>query len=78
MTEIDLERDFSHELNDIGNRLRRMEDGRVYELSGVKMDGYLATNVAKLREAIEDLLLKIEGKKPSTKEMLRQYFEKID
>lgn len=78
MTNIDLKRDFSHELNDIGNRLRNMENGRVYELSGAQMDGYLATNVAKLREAIEDLLLKIEGKKPSIKETLRPYFEKMN
>ena len=30
--------EYSHELNDIGNKLDQLERGRIYELSGAQMD----------------------------------------
>lgn len=42
--------EYSHELNDIGNKLDQLERGRIYELSGAQMDGYLSTNVSQLRK----------------------------
>ena len=72
MTEkkIDIKRRYAHELLDIENRLRDMEQNRIYELSGAKMDGYLATNIIKLREKINELIEKIEFDIPSTSEVL--------
>lgn len=52
--------EYSHELNDIGNKLDQLERGRIYELSGAQMDGYLSTNVSQLRKMINDLLNKIQ------------------
>lgn len=75
MSDIDLRRDFSHELGEIAYRLQCMERGRVYELSQVPGDGSLVTNVAKLKEELTDLFAKIEGRKPSAEEELRRYFE---
>lgn len=75
MGDINLRRDFSHELGEITYRLQCMEGGRVYELSQVPGDGSLATNVAKLKEELADLFAKIEGRKPSAEEELRRYFE---
>lgn len=51
---------YSHELSDIANKLTQLENNRVYELSGAKMDGYLATNVAQLRKMFAELLRKIQ------------------
>lgn len=38
-----------------------MESGRIYELSGAQMDGYLATNIRQLRKMIAVLLSKIQN-----------------
>ena len=51
---------YSNELCAIQNKLQQLEKGRIYELSEVKMDGYLSTNVQQLREMICDLLNKIQ------------------
>lgn len=53
--------EYSYELNSISNKLEQMERGRIYELSGAQMDGYLATNVNQLKEMINDLLNKIQN-----------------
>ena len=58
--------EYSHELNEIKYKLETMERGRVYELSGAKSDGYLATNVSQLRELINDLLNKIQNGREGT------------
>lgn len=58
--------EYSHELNDIRNKLDQMERGRIYELSGAQMDGYLATNVTQLRKMINDLLNKIQNGREGT------------
>lgn len=58
--------EYSHELNDISNKLAQMERGRIYELSGAQMDGYLATNVSQLKEMINDLLNKIQNGREGT------------
>ena len=69
---------FSHELNEIENKLRQMESGRVYELSNAQMDGYLANNVSQLREMINDLVAKIDGDRPSFAEKISVLFEKTE
>ncbi len=75
MGDINLRRNFSHELEEITYRLQRMEKGLVYERTQAPGDGSLATNVAKLKEELADLFAKIEGRKLSAEEELRRYFE---
>lgn len=41
---------YSHEIQDIDNKLRQLESERIYEKSGARMDGYLATNIIELRK----------------------------
>jgi uncharacterized protein YeeX (DUF496 family) len=65
---------YSREIQDIANKLRDLENKRVYELSGAKMDGYLATNVQQLRKMIEDLLYKIDNQLPSINDGLAPLF----
>ncbi|MGN1304227.1 MAG: hypothetical protein ACI4YB_04235 [Oscillospiraceae bacterium] len=52
--------EYSAELNNISNRLAQLKNGRVYELSNAKMDGFLYTNIEKLEKDIYDLLFKIQ------------------
>lgn len=54
-------KEYSHELNDINNKLIQLERGRIYELSRAQMDGYLATNIQQLRKMISELLNKIQN-----------------
>lgn len=61
-----ISREYSHELSEIDHKLDMMERGRVYELSGAQMDGYLATNVSQLREMFNDLLNKIQNGREGT------------
>ena len=61
---------YEDELNDISNKLRQMENGRVYELSRAQSDGYLATNVGQLRDKINELLNKIQNGTESTDERI--------
>ena len=68
---------YSHELNEISNKLNQMERGRVYELSRAQMDGYLATNVTQLREMIADLLHKIQNGEDGTAEELAEIMKSI-
>lgn len=68
---------YSHELNEITNKLNQMERGRVYELSRAQMDGYLATNVTQLREMIADLLHKIQNGEDGTAEELAEIMKSI-
>lgn len=72
--QIDIKKVFSNELGNINNKLNQLENGRVYEMSQVPSDGNLRTNVCQLREMIVDLLMKLEGKKPTLEEELRKYF----
>ena len=61
-----ISKEYSHELNEIGNKLEQLEKGRVYELSGAQMDGYLATNVVQLKKMFTDLLSKIQNGEEGT------------
>lgn len=66
---------YSQEILEIENKLRDLENNRVYELSHVKMDGYLATNARQLREMIRKLLYKIDNQLPSINDELDQLFQ---
>jgi hypothetical protein len=66
---------YSREILDIENKLRDLENNRVYELSRVKMDGSLATNAQQLRKMIKDLLFKIDNQIPSINDELAPLFK---
>ncbi|MGM9521278.1 MAG: hypothetical protein ACI3VB_02220 [Oscillospiraceae bacterium] len=72
---IDIKRDFSIELCDIVYKLRQLEEGRIYEMTGVRADGTLNTNAVELKKMLADLLLKVEGKRPSGEEELASFLE---
>ena len=55
---------------EIGNKLNQLERGRIYELSGATMDGYLATNIDQLRKMIGELLTKIQEGEDGTATVL--------
>lgn len=57
----EIREEYGHELEEIGNILRQLKEGRVYEKSNAKMDGYLATNAEKLEIKIKELLSKIQN-----------------
>lgn len=74
---MEIKKRYSHEIQDIDNKLRELEQGRIYEKSGARMDGYLATNIIELRKMIADLLWKIENNEPSTNDKIAEAFGKI-
>lgn len=65
---IDIKKRYSRELEDIDYILRNLENGRYYENTKAKMDGYLATNIADIRKDLNDLINKIEYNKDSIDE----------
>ncbi|MBW9169745.1 hypothetical protein K2F43_00830 [Clostridium estertheticum] len=68
---------YSRELEDIDYILRNLENDRYYEKSGATMDGYLATNILKIRKTLKDLINKIEYAKDSTDECLMKELSKV-
>ncbi|MDK8192228.1 hypothetical protein QP794_19235 [Paenibacillus sp. UMB7766-LJ446] len=69
---------YDREINDIGYKLKNLENGRYYENSGAQMDGYLATNIQQLRKMIAELISKIDNQSPSRTEELLEALGKID
>ncbi|SMC19369.1 hypothetical protein SAMN02745134_00814 [Clostridium acidisoli DSM 12555] len=74
---IDIEKRYSKELEDIRYILQNLENGRYYENTNVRMDGYLSTNITKLKEELNDLLNKIEYNKESEHEKLAEAIKDI-
>ena len=74
----DISEKYGYELGEIKDKLDQMERGRVYELSRAQMDGYLATNVHKLRIMINDLLNKIQNGEQGTNERIVEALKKAD
>ena len=58
---IEIRKKYSHELHDIKNKLDQLRNGRVYEISNVKSDGYISTNIDQLEKSIANLLSKVEN-----------------
>ena len=56
-----IEERYTSELADISSRLDKLRNGRVYELSNVQSDGFIATNVDKLKDQVNKLLGKIQN-----------------
>ena len=56
-----IEERYTSELADIASRLDKLRNGRVYELSNVQSNGFIATNVDKLKDQVNKLLGKIQN-----------------
>jgi hypothetical protein len=65
---------YETEIQEIKYILENLKLGRITEISGAKMDGYLATNATKLEEEITKLLVKIDRELPSTSDDLSDIF----
>ena len=57
---VDVKDRYSREIEEIRYILQNLENGRYYENSGAKMDGYLSTNIIKLKKYLNDLINKVE------------------
>lgn len=73
---IDIATDYSRELNEISYILNNLENGRIYEKTGWTQDGYLATNIQKLRKEFTNLLIKIQNGDEGDKKRIRLSLEK--
>lgn len=67
---------YSREIQNINNKLRDLENNRIYELTDYQQDGYLATNIQQLRTMLNELLSKIDNQSPSTNDELAQALNK--
>lgn len=68
---VDITDRYSHELNSIYNITRQLKNGRIYELTDVKTDGSLYTQITKLEDELSELVNKIEYDKDSVNERIR-------
>ena len=75
---VDVSDRFSSEIMRINNKLNQLEKGRIYEITGAKMDGYLSTNIEQLKESLNDLLYKIEYNKESDNDRISREFRKFN
>ena len=73
---IDIANDYSRELTEISYILNNLEGGRIYEKTGWTQDGYLATNIQKLRKEITGLLIKVQNGDEADKKRIRKALEK--
>lgn len=75
---VDISDRYSSEILNIKNKLNQLEKGRIYEITGAKMDGYLSNNIKQLRDLIDDLLCKIEFNKESINERISKEFSRLN
>ena len=66
---------YSYEINEINYRLRNLEEGRVLDLYGTNMDGYLNTNIIKLRKELNELFSKVVNGTDSVNDELNDLFK---
>ena len=75
---IDVRNKYSHEIQDISNKLTQLEQGRIYENTGARMDGSLATNIEQLKKMLSKLIFKIEYDKDSIDDEIVEIFGKTE
>lgn len=67
---------YSHEILSIKNRLKDLENNRIYEFTSTRNDGSLPYNAQKIIEELEELLVKIDKQAPSVNDQLNEVFKK--
>ena len=73
---IDIANEYSRELSEIAYILNNLENESIYEKTGWAQDGYLATNIQKLRKEITNLLIKIQNGEEGDKKRIRDALKK--
>lgn len=61
---------YNLELTEIRNQLQDLKNGKVYEVSGVKSDGYISTEVEQLTNNLVKLLSQIANDEPGALEKI--------
>lgn len=51
---------YSREINSIENKLKDLEKGNIFEITGNPLDGDLATNIVQLRKMISQLIQRMD------------------
>ncbi|MGG7177215.1 hypothetical protein ACQPU1_06480 [Clostridium paraputrificum] len=74
---VDIGKRYSREIEEIRYILRNLENGRYYENSGAKMDGYLSTNIANIKKCLGDLINKVEYNLDSDNERIEKELKDI-
>lgn len=64
--------EYEYEITEISNQITELNQGRVYEISGIASDGYLATHTEKLERRILALLKKIQDGKAGVNNTLTE------
>ena len=67
---------YSFEIQKLENVIRNLKNGRIYEITGAKMDGSYTKIASNLQSRLEELLTKMDGDLPSAKEQMREVFKK--
>ncbi|SEW19985.1 hypothetical protein [[Clostridium] fimetarium] len=71
---------YSYYISEIDHIMHNLEKGRTYEKTGCRQDGYLATNISKLRKEINEMMYYIQkdelGIEEPSKKVLRTYEER--
>lgn len=77
---IDIALKYSSYLSEIDYIMHNLEQGRIYEKTGWTQDGYLATNITKLRSELNSMLYAIQkdelGIESPNEKVLRSYNDK--
>ncbi|EOR24975.1 hypothetical protein A499_06485 [Niallia nealsonii AAU1] len=71
----EVRRRYSHEINEVANKLRDLENGRIKEITDVNMDGYLSTNIISLRKDLNDLFAKVVNGSDSVTDEFDKWFK---
>lgn len=66
---------YSEDIQEIGNKLRALENNRIYEFTGSQMDGSLNTNALQLKKMLNKLLNKIDNQSPSINDEFNDFFD---
>ena len=69
----DIQKEYGHELNKIANILGQLKEGRVYEITRIKMDGSLAHNIDLLETELNQLLSKIQNGRDGFEKEIAKY-----
>lgn len=75
---VDITGKYSLEIQNIANKLKDLENGRVYDLTKIQGDGYLSTNISQLKKMLSELIYKIEYGKDSSEDEMAKIFNKFE
>lgn len=68
MNEVNIYEKYSHEVQNIKNELKKLEEGKIAELTQDSTDGSIAMHAMMIRILMSDLLFKIQTSKDSIKD----------